>query len=314
MLPHRMSPTLAIVGAGRVGRALGRELHRRGWEFGAVVTRSIRTARAAVHAIGAGRPTDHLTPQVAAADVVLIATPDEAIRPVAEELAQIGGAEWRGKIVLHTSGVLDSSVLEPLARAAAATGSLHPMQTFSGQNMPELAGITFGVEGSAAALKVARKMVREMGGVAVRLSGANKAAYHAAGTFACGRVLALVEAATRLLMAHGFTRRQAARALLPMTRQTLDNFERLGPRAAWTGPVARGDYATVERHVQALADFPCELFEAYASGSRLAAALLADDSKAVLQKLQGALDRSASRRRAETRNGRRVDPPVKGNS
>ena len=309
-----MSPTLAIVGAGRVGRALGRQLHRMGWEIGAVVTRSNRTARAAVHVIGAGRPMDHLTPHVVAADVVLIATPDEAIQAVAEELAQISGEEWRGKVVLHTSGALDSSVLEPLSRAAAATGSLHPMQTFSNQNIPELAGITFGVEGAAAALKVARKMVRQMGGVAVRLSRANKAAYHAAGTFACGRVLALVEAATRLLMALGFTRRQAIRALLPMTRQTLDNLERLGPRAAWTGPVARGDYPTVEKHAQALADFPCEIFEAYASGSRLAAALLADDPKAVLQKLQSVLDRSASRRRPESRNGCRVDSTARGNS
>jgi predicted short-subunit dehydrogenase-like oxidoreductase (DUF2520 family) len=173
MLPHSMSSAVAIVGAGRVGRALGRRLHDLGWDIGVVTTRSITTARAAVHAIGAGRPMDRLTSQVVAADVVLIATPDEAIRRVAEELAQIGGEEWRGKAVLHTSGALDSSELGPLARTGAATGSLHPMQTFSNQNMPELAGSMFGMEGSAAALRVARRMVRQMGGVAVRLSRVN---------------------------------------------------------------------------------------------------------------------------------------------
>jgi len=69
---------------------------------------------------------------------------------------------------------------------------------------------------------------------------------------------ALLETATRLLMAQGFTRRQAARALLPLTRQTVDNFERIGPRAAWTGPMTRGDFSTVQRHAEALSDLSPE--------------------------------------------------------
>ena len=125
-----------------------------------------------------------------------------------------------------------------------------------------------------------------MGGVAVRLSGANKAAYHAAGSFACGHVLAVLETATRLMMAQGFTRREAARALLPLTRQTLDNFERIGPRAAWTGPMSRGDFLTVQGHADALSNFPSEYLDAYKALSRLAARVLADDSSAMLQKLE----------------------------
>jgi predicted short-subunit dehydrogenase-like oxidoreductase (DUF2520 family) len=128
-------------------------------------------------------------------------------------------------------------------------------------------------------------MIRRIDGKAVRLSGANKAAYHAAGSFACAHVLAVMEAATRLLMAQGFTRRQAVRALLPMTRQTLDNFERVGPRAAWTGPMTRGDFSTVQRHVGALADFPREYIEAYKAISRLAAVVLSGDPAATLRQL-----------------------------
>ena len=266
-----MSETLSIVGAGRVGRALGRRLRELGWRVGVVTTRSIPTARAAVRMIGAGHPSDRLTRQVLASDVVLIAAPDSAIEGVAADLARLGGNEWRGKVVLHTSGALDSSVLRALADAGAATGSIHPMQTFSSQSVPNLAGRVFGIDGSPAALKVARKMIRQMGGVAVRLSGANKAAYHAAGTFACAHVLALLETATRLLMAQGFKRRQAARALLALTRQTLDNLERIGPRAAWTGPMTRGDFSTVQRHVGALSDFPPEYLDAYKALSRLTA-------------------------------------------
>jgi len=241
---------------------------------GAVTNQSISTARAAVRAIGQGNPFDRLTHQVLDSKVVLLTVPDDEIQKVAEELAQLGGREWGGKVVLHTSGSLGPSVLGSLAQQGAATGSMHPMQTFSNQNVPQLANCIFGIDGCMAAMRTARKIIHQMGGVAVRLSGANKAAYHAAGSFACVFVLALIETATRLLMAQGFTRRQAMRALLPLTRQTLDNFERVGPHAAWTGPLARGDYSTLEGHVAALWELPPAYLEVYEALSRQAIAVL----------------------------------------
>lgn len=253
--------------------------------MGAVTGRSISTARAAVRAIGSGQPLGRPTHEVLNSRIVLITTPDSAIEGVAKNLAQLSGNEWSGKVVLHTSGSLDSSVLEPLADLGAATGSMHPMQTFSNQNLPDLTKCIFGIEGSPAALRTARKMIHQMGGLAVRLSGANKAAYHAAGSFACVYVLVLMEAATRLLMTQGFKRRQAMRALLPLTRQTLDNFESVGPHAAWTGPLSRGDFSTIERHAKVLADFEPEYLEAYKTLSRLTAELLAAQPGAMVKQL-----------------------------
>jgi predicted short-subunit dehydrogenase-like oxidoreductase (DUF2520 family) len=280
-----MSETVSIVGAGRVGRALGRRLHELGWHVGGVTGRSLSTARAAVRVIGAGQPLGAPTHQILNSSVILITTPDSAIEGVAKNLAQLGGKEWSGKIVLHTSGSLDSSVLRPLADLGAATGSMHPMQTFSNQNSPDLAKCIFGIDGSPPAMQVARKMIHQMGGVAVRLSGVNKAAYHAAGSFACAYVLALMETATRLLMKQGFKRRQALRALLPLVRQTLDNFESVGPLAAWTGPLSRGDFSTIERHAKALADFEPEYLEAYKVLSRLSAGVLVAKPGAMLKQL-----------------------------
>jgi predicted short-subunit dehydrogenase-like oxidoreductase (DUF2520 family) len=285
MLTQRMSETVSIVGAGRVGRALGRRLHELGWRVGGVTGRTVSTARAAVRVIGAGQPLGAPTHQILNSSVILITTPDGAIEGVAKYLAQLGGKEWSGKIVLHTSGSLDSSVLRPLADLGAATGSMHPMQTFSNQNSPDLAKCIFGIDGSPPAMQAARKMIHQMGGVAVRLSGVNKAAYHAAGSFACAYVLALMETATRLLMKQGFKRRQALRALLPLVRQTLDNFESVGPLAAWTGPLSRGDYSTIDRHVKALADFEPEYLEAYKALSRLTAGVLFAKPGAMLKQL-----------------------------
>jgi predicted short-subunit dehydrogenase-like oxidoreductase (DUF2520 family) len=284
-----MSSTVAIVGAGRVGRGLGRRLREMGWQIGAVVARSRARASRAVRAIGGGVAHGALTRQAVGADLILIATPDDSVEPVARDLAKIGGNEWRRKIVLHTSGALDRSVLESLAKLGASTGSLHPLQTFSGREVPELEGAVFAIEGDKRALRTARNIARSLGGVPVTVEGAHKAAYHAAGTMVAGQGLALVEAATQILMESGFTRRQAVQALLPLMRQMLLNFERHGPRVAWTGPHSRGDYATIARHNVALAKFPPQFGGAYRALTLLAGRALAANPAAAEKALERAV-------------------------
>ena len=287
-----MSLTVAIVGAGRVGRGLGRRLRELGWRIGAVVARSPAKASRAVLAIGGGVAHGGLTRQAVGADLILISTPDDSIEPVARDLAKIGGDEWRGKIVLHTSGALDRAALEPLAKLGASTGSLHPLQTFSGREVPELDGVVFAIEGDRRALRTARNIARSLGGVPVTIDGAHKAAYHAAGTMVAGQGLAIAEAATQILMQSGFTRRQAVQALLPLMRQMLSNFEKHGPRVAWTGPHSRGDYATIARHHTALANFPREYGGAYRALTLLAGRVLTANPAATEKTLERAFEDS----------------------
>src|ERR1700758_3282761 len=212
---------IAIVGAGRVGSTTGKLLHQRGWRVGPVITRSMRTARAARRRIGSGQPQVGLSEAVLVADLILIATPDRAIAQTAEALARIAsGKAWRGKIVLHTSGALGSDVLKPLALRGAEIGSVHPLQTFSGRTVPSLAGCTCAIEGSPVALRMARRISRESGGVPVVLPSRRKAAYHVAAALAAGHVLAVIEAAVRILVKAGLPRQRAIRSLLPLMRQT----------------------------------------------------------------------------------------------
>jgi len=288
MLTRGMERTVSIIGAGRVGRSLGRALRDRGWRIGAVVARSMASARTAVRAIGGGTPRAGASADVLTAQVVLITTPDDAIASVAQQLASVSRGKLRGKVVLHTSGALDSSVLSPLARRGAATGSLHPMQTFSGKRVPRLDGIVFAVEGDARARRAARTIARSLGGVPIEISAANKPAYHAAGVLAAGHALALIESATQILTRIGFPRRGAEQTLLPLIKQMLDNFEKIGPRAAWTGPVARGDYAVIAKHMRALKKYPAEFAQAYAALARLGARTLAPEANRKLRELNRA--------------------------
>lgn len=273
-----MRGSLTIVGAGRVGRALGRKLRELGWKIGAVVTRSDASARKAVRFIGAGEPRGALAREILRCRVILITTPDAAVREVAEQLARIGAEELDGKIVLHTSGALDSGVLDAVRAFGAARGSMHPLQSFSGVGVPPLEGKVFAIEGDAAAVRMARQIARSLGGAPVRIDGSQKLLYHAAATMAAAHVLVVEEAATRLLMSLGMNRREAVRALLPLTRQVLQNFERLGPRAAWTGPLSRGDHEVVAGHQEALRQFGVEYAGAYEVLNSLAACVLSSEA------------------------------------
>ena len=281
-----MEKTLAILGAGRVGRALGRRLREEDWKIGVVVSRSEPGARRAVRFIGAGRPHGTLTRHVFWSHVILIATPDDAIAAVACELARLVGEELRGKVVLHTSGALDSRALAPVKGCGAAVASMHPLQSFSGVDVPDLEGKAFAVEGDVVAVRAARQIARALGGSPVHIARDKKILYHAAAVLASGHVLALVETATQLLISLGLKRNKAARALLPLTRQVLDNFERVGPRTAWTGPLSRGDYKIVEAHLRALGESQEEIAEAYESLNRLAARVLAEDPLSIVAELK----------------------------
>ncbi len=280
-----MTASVAIIGAGRVGRVFGRRLHDLGWKIGAVVTRHQTSARRAVRFIGAGSPQAGIRRQIFSSPVILIAVPDRELAHVASELEQIGGEELGGKVVLHTSGALGSDVLEPVRRSGASAGSLHPAQSFSGIGTPDLSGRVFAVEGDLAALRVARQIVRALGGVCLKIPGGKKPLYHVACVMAAAHVLGTVEAATQLLLAAGLTRRVALRALLPLTRQVLDNFERLGPRQAWTGPLARGDFGVVAMHAAALREFPPEFGAAHEALSRLLAVVLSPEPEKTLAAL-----------------------------
>src|SRR3989440_7624002 len=195
-----MEKTLAIIGAGRVGRTLGRRLRELGWQIGAVVTRSEASARRAVRFMGAGKACAGMTRQILASRGILVATPDGKIAVVAQELARIGEEELRGRVVLHTSGAMDSGVLDAVQERGATVGSMHPLQSFSGVAVPSLEGKVFTIEGETQAVRVARRIARALGGSPVRIAGSKKLLYHAAAAMAAGHVLTGEEAATQLLV------------------------------------------------------------------------------------------------------------------
>jgi len=250
-------PRIAILGAGALGTTLGRALRRSGLPVAVVCRREARRAREAARLVGgSARSTTDPVRAARGADLVLLTVRDGEIAAAAAALAT-AGVPAPGALVVHASGAVPSSVLDPLRAGGVRGAALHPLQTFAALPRPrggvaELAGVRWFHEGDA--YRECAALVRRLGGRIGRIDPGRKALYHAAAVAASNYLVAVEDLAVRLAVAAGIPRGQALPALLPLVRGTVRNLERTGLPAALTGPVARGDAATVRSHRAALRD------------------------------------------------------------
>jgi predicted short-subunit dehydrogenase-like oxidoreductase (DUF2520 family) len=149
-------------------------------------------------------------------------------------------------------------VLETLRKRGASTASFHPVQSFPRKTTPpgHFRGISFGLEGDRNALALARTFVRQLGGRALVIPEGAKPLYHAAFGFASNFLVVLLDAATRLLEEAHIPEDKAARMLFPLLQGTLHNVKELDTAAALSGPLVRGDVASVRAHLKALERWP----------------------------------------------------------
>jgi predicted short-subunit dehydrogenase-like oxidoreductase (DUF2520 family) len=253
---------VAVAGAGRVGTALGRLLADRGMPVTALWSRNEAKARAAAAFISPSTQVTSLEELPRYATHLLIAVSDDATETVSKRVA--AGADGT-EIALHTSGILDWRALGPLFEKGASCGSIHPLQTVPSpeRGVELLPGSLFAVEGASAAVKWAEEIARRLDGKILLLRPQAKPLYHAAATLAGNGVIALVAAAERILSRGGFTEAEARSLLQPLMHASLSNAVSLGPPAALTGPVARGDLGTLGQHLQALAGCEGDVRELY---------------------------------------------------
>jgi predicted short-subunit dehydrogenase-like oxidoreductase (DUF2520 family) len=201
------------------------------------------------------------------AEVVWFCVPDGAIASAAASLT--AAADWQGKVALHSSGALTSDELAVLRRRGAAVASVHPLMTFVRGSRPSLAGVPFAIEGNPKAVRAARAIVLQLRGRTFTIRKQQKEAYHAWGMFASPLLTALLAASEHVAGAAGVGRKAARERMLPILRQTLANYARLGAPGSFSGPIARGDVATVGKHLQGLLEVP-EVREVYVALARAA--------------------------------------------
>ena len=244
-------PTLAFIGAGRAGSALAQALADAGHDVVAVHSRTAAHAARVAASVGA-----HVVPSalaaVRAADITFVTVPDAEITLVAATVAA-SGAALRGRSLVHCSATHGPEALAALRLNGARVGAFHPLQALAGvASSPLLRGSSFAVEAEEPLRSTLLGLVADLGGHAIDVSADGRALYHAAAVLAGNAPLALLARATSLLEEAGVPKDHAHRALVALLAGAVSNAREAGPGGALTGPVVRGDAATVARHLDVL--------------------------------------------------------------
>lgn len=285
-----VGPAIAIVGAGNLATALVESLRRAGYEIEEIIGRpgssSLKKAKKLANAARA-RASVPASARLSAA-VVWFCVPDAEIAVAAAALAR--RVPWKGKIALHSSGALSSDELDVLRRKGASVGSVHPLMTFVRGSQPSLSHVPFAIEGDVAAAKMARRIVKDLGGFAYSLRKADKAAYHAWGTFASPLLTALLATTEQVAEIAGVPPRASRQRMVPILLQTLANYAAFGAPGAFSGPIVRGDVETVRRHLRVLGKKPAAK-EVYLALARAALLYLPAGNQARLKQILRAAKR-----------------------
>lgn len=266
------TPTVFVIGAGAVGTALARQLGRRGVPVLGVHARRAEAAGRGAAASGVLGSSGPLPASVRSAEVVLVAVRDAEIASVARQLVDQGGTS-RHQVVLHTCGARPAQeLLGALGGRVRGIGTMHPLVALTA-TLPTLdpfVDVAFGVEGDDRATDMAGRLALALGAHPLRLTAEGMALYHAGAVVASNYLVALTDLARELLVAAGVDEEAAVPALVPLMRSALDNLQEVGVTEALTGPIVRGDVASVERHLSALLACAPAAVAAYAHLGRIA--------------------------------------------
>jgi predicted short-subunit dehydrogenase-like oxidoreductase (DUF2520 family) len=241
----------SIIGAGMVGTALGCLLKKSGFNIVGVADKSPLARKRAEAYLGcsAFRSPRNVIPK---ADVILITTPDDTIAAVCSEISR--DRSLKGKCVIHMSGACGLDLLDDAQKNGAAVACIHPLQSFSSidQAIQNIPGSCFGVTADGKALGLAKKLVRALKGVPLWIAPEQKPLYHAAACFASNYLVALMNTVESIYQTIGIQAKDAQKAYLPLVYGSLRNIEHAGVTFSLTGPIARGDFGTVKKHIAAI--------------------------------------------------------------
>jgi predicted short-subunit dehydrogenase-like oxidoreductase (DUF2520 family) len=255
--------TVAILGLGKVGTAIGFLLKSSGYRIVSIASRSASSLSRGITYTG-GKPYKNFSDAAAQAECILITTSDDAIASVCEKISSKGSIN-PGKKVIHMSGAGGLNLLESAHNAGANIACIHPLQSFADvegaiKNIP---GSTFGITAEEKIKEWSVQMVRHLGGIPFFVSDVDKPLYHIAACIASNYLTTLMHMVQEIYQSLGLNHEDAVRAFWPLVKGTMSNIETKGTIQALTGPVSRGDIGTIKKHIHALRNKMPSFLEAY---------------------------------------------------
>jgi len=255
--------SIAIIGLGKVGTAVGHLLRSAGYEIVAVADRSATALKRGIEYTGGKASSDPLQAALPA-DTIFITTPDDLIESVCNDIAQ-GGGFGPGKRVVHMSGAGGLDLLESARRSGADTATIHPLQSFVDIEgvIESIPGSTFSITAEGEMRNWTVRIVHDLGGIPFFVSDADKPLYHAAACMASNYLVTLMNMVEGIYRHLGMETDEAIRSFWPLVRGTIRNIEGRGIKRSLTGPIARGDSGTIRKHLKVIGETMPELLNVY---------------------------------------------------
>ncbi|MDR1797312.1 MAG: DUF2520 domain-containing protein [Clostridiales Family XIII bacterium] len=260
---------IGFVGAGKAGTSFGKYIAERqpeGVSLSGYFSKSKGSAESAAQLTGSA--TFSSAARLAgASDLIVFSVPDGVIGAAWETLRP----HLKGRIACHMSGSLGSDVFEGAAAAEVTVGSVHPLAAlFNRETAWQKLGSTwFSIEGDAAFLEAARRLLDALGNPYCEIAVGKKVLYHTASAVCSNLVCAVAYTAAELYRSCGLPQDFAEKAWRPLFLENAKNVAALGASAALTGPLERGDADTIANHLEALKEAPKAYRDAYIALSKI---------------------------------------------
>ena len=253
---------VTIIGTGALGSALARELVEQKITVKSIYNRTVGKAETLAQDLAIEQFGTFPGSADVLGDLIFITVPDDLISNVSEQLARQSGINGDATVV-HCSGNHASAILDAVHERGCSVGAFHPMQTFTVHSKPGIfKNIYVTVEGDPHAVEVLGDLAEQIGSRVLKVEPGDKPLLHAGAVFASNYLVALLDAAAETGGSGTLTREEVLRAYLPLVRTTIENCEEGELSKILSGPVARGDVNTVNKHLQLLKHKP-GLFSLY---------------------------------------------------
>lgn len=261
---------IAIIGAGKVGTALGYLLAKKGHVIVSAVARSNASLEKAAPYLPGTLLTKDAPKAVVSADIILITTRDSEIKPICDVLAT-KGAISSSQVVVHMCGAGSLELLSSARDAGANVAVIHPIQSLANVELAieRIPGSYFGITAEGKAKEIALSLVRDLEGKAVDIADKDKSLYHAAACIASNYLVTLLYTATEVYKASGMDEAAALKAMLSLANITVSNIKEVGTIAALTGPISRGDAKVIKQHLESLKNLGSGIIDIYKALGRL---------------------------------------------
>ena len=254
---------IGFIGAGKVATAFGVYIHNNGYKIAGFYSRCLSSSEEAAKASDSISYSDDIL-LVKNCDIIFITTNDDSIESVCQSLAD-RGAFVSGQIVVHMSGALSSKVLISAEYQGCYTFSMHPLQSFANfsEALSNLKNSYFSIEGISDKIAILKGILDKTGNPYFILNSDSKTIYHAAACVFSNYLVTLMDEGLSLLDSIGIERKEGFKSMLPLIQSTLNNISLLGTEDALTGPIARGDSMTIEKHIAAIGKISPEKLDLY---------------------------------------------------